>query len=461
MRKMIMVLGLILLISADLNYAQKKLGFEFDYSRFKLDENSVYLELYYDIKEGDFLQAKVDNGLNIRGNLHIEIINKSTNQPFYNKDFPFEEKFAQATEELKGKNMLGVLGISIPKGDYSLKVVVQDLNDKTNSKTINDNLVITPVDEKTAGVSDIQLASNIIKEDADKSSIFYKSGMEIIPNPAMLYSNAMPMIHYYFEIYNVSAGEGAKAYKLIKTLFNSAGKSITTNSKIIASKGNNTVEIGNINMSKYPTDNYNLEIALVDTITKKAVVTSKRLYFYNANIAKEDVSTQKSDFIGSEYAVLSEAECDKMLEQIKYIAELDELKQIPKLDTYEGKRMFLFTFWTSRNSNNQKGFNESRIEFEKRVEYANKNFSNKYREGYKTDRGRVIIKYGMPDDIERHPVEMNTEAYEQWTYNNVEQEPNVIFVFGDISGFGNYILLHSTKRNEPYNSDWVQRLQKR
>jgi GWxTD domain-containing protein len=458
---MIMVLGLILLISANINYAQKKLGFEFDYSRFKLDENSVYLELYYDIKEGDFLQAKVDNGFNIKGNLHIDIINKSTNQPFYNKDFPFEEKFAQQTEEIKGKNMLGVLGISIPKGEYSLKVVVQDLNDKTNSKTITDNLVIVPVDEKAAVLSDVQLASNIIREDADKSSIFYKSGMEIIPNPAMLYTNTMPIIHYYFEIYNVGAGDGAKAYKLVKTLFNSAGKSIITSNKIIASKGNNAVEIGNINMSKYPTDNYNLEIALVDTVSKKAVVTSKRFYFYNANIAKENVSVQKSDFIGSEYAVMSEAECDKMLDQIKYIAELDELKQIPKLDTYEGKRMFLFTFWTSRNNNNQSGLNDSRIEFEKRIDYANKNLGNKYKEGYKTDRGRVMVKYGMPDDIERHPVEMNTEAYEIWTYNNVEQESHIIFVFGDISGFGNYILLHSNKRNEPYNDDWIARLQKR
>lgn len=461
MRKMIMVLGLILFISANINYAQKKLGFEFDYSRFKLDENSVYLELYYDIKEGDFLQAKVDNGFNIKGNLHIDIINKSTNQSFYNKDFPFEEKFAQVTEEIKGKNMLGVLGISIPKGEYSLKVVVQDLNDKTNSKTITDNLVIAPIDEKTAVVSDVQLASNIIREDADKSSIFYKSGMEIIPNPAMLYTNAMPMIHYYFEIYNVGAGDGSKAYKLVKTLFNSAGKSIITNSKIVASKGNNTVEIGNINMSKYPTDNYNLEIALVDTVSKKAVVTSKRFYFYNANIAKENISVQKSDFIGSEYAVMSEAECDKMLDQIKYIAELDELKQIPKLDTYEGKRMFLFTFWTSRNNNNQSGLNDSRVEFEKRIEYANKNLGNKYKEGYKTDRGRVMVKYGMPDDIERHPVEMNTEAYEIWTYNNVQQESHIVFVFGDISGFGNYILLHSNKRDEPYNDDWIARLQKR
>jgi GWxTD domain-containing protein len=459
MRKFLLVLGLMLLIGANISYAQKKLGFEFDFSRFKLDENSVYLELYYDIRDGDFLLVKADNGFNIKGNLHIEITNKVTKQPFYNKDFPFEEKFAQITEEIKAKNTLGVLGISIPKGEYLLKVNVHDSNDKTNSKEITENLVIAPVDEKTAGVSDVQLASNIIKEDADKSSIFYKSGMEVIPNPAMLYTNAMPIIHYYCEIYNV--GDAAKTYKLVKSLFNSAGKRIVTSSRIVSAKGSILPDIGNINMSKYPTDNYNLEIALVDTVTKKAVVTAKRFYFYNANIAKVDISTQKGDFIGSEYAIMPESDCDKMLDQIKYIAELDELKQIPKLDTYEGKKKFLFTFWTSRNENNEKGINASRQEFEKRLEYATKNFSNQYREGYKTDRGRVVIKYGIPDDIERHPVEMNTEAYETWTYNNVDQEPNITFVFGDISGFGNYILLHSTKKDEPYNQYWVERLQKR
>ena len=460
MRKILTVLSLILIICANTNFAQKKLGFEFDYARFKLDENSVYLELYYDIKEGDFTQVKADNGFLVKGNLHIEIVNKVSNQAVYNKDFPFEDRITDPNADIKAKNMLGVLGISVPKGEYTLKVVVEDYHDKTNSKTITDNLLIVPFDEKTNAISDIQLAGRIVREDADKSSIFYKSGMEITPNPAMLYTNQMPVLHYYLELYNLVADNQGKAYKLVKTLFNSTGKKVTTSTKQIVPKLNATVEIGNINLAKFPTDNYTLEVALVDTVSKQAKITSKRIYLYNPNVAKENTAAGNTDYIGSEYSIMAETDCEKMLDQIKYIADPDELAQISKLESFEGKKQFLFRFWVSRNNNNASGINESRVEFDKRIAFANKMFSYKYKEGYKTDRGRVIIKYGMPDDIERHPAEANTQPYEKWTFNNVEQEPNVLFVFADISGFGNYVLVHSTKRNEAYDPGWIQRIQK-
>ena len=462
MRKFSTILGLIIILASSVSFGQKKPGFEFDYARFKLDENSTYLELYYDIKEGDFSPVKQDNSYIIKGNMHLEITEVGKTTPLYTKNFPFEDMFQQIDDNFKNRNMVGVLGVSVPKGEYTLKVFVEDLDNKASSKEITENIKITPYDEKTGAISDVQLASSIIREDADKNSIFYKSGMEVMPNPSMFYSNVMPVLYYYLELYNLAADNSGNGYKLVKTLFDSKGKQMTTSSKVIIPKSNATAEIGNVNLSKYPTDTYTLEIALVDTVSKKALVTSKKIYFFNPDVKKEDaVAGDAASFIGSEYAIMAEPDCDKMLDEIKYIADRDELEQIKKLDTYDGKKLFLYKFWLARNNNNPNGINESRVEFDKRVQYANKNFSYKYKEGYKTDRGRVIVKYGIPDDIERHPLEGNTQPYEKWTYNNVEQEPNVIFVFGDISGFGNYILLHSTKRNEPFDDNWIQRIQKR
>lgn len=457
MRKFFTVLCFLIIITGT-NFAQKKIGFEFDYARFKLDDKSVYLELYYDIKEGDFTQVKVDNGIAIKGKLSIEITNTATKQQAYAKDFPFEDKFVQGSEEIKTKNMLGVLGISIPKGEYTLKVVIDDLNDKTKSKSITDNLIITPFDDQTSAVSDIQLASNIFKEGADKNSIFYKSTLEVLPNPAILYSNLMPVLHYYIELYNYAGAN--KTYKLVKTLFNMAGKKITSSSKLLTQKASSFVEIGNINLSSYPTDNYNLEIAVVDTLTKEAKLTTKRFYYYNANVKKQEVVTGNAEFIGSEYAVMGEKECNTMIDQIKYISTTNELEQIAKLDVLEGKRRFIYNFWMNRNEGNGLGVNESKVEFDKRLEYANKYFGTKYKEAYKTDRGRVVIKYGIPDDIERHPSAGNSQPFEIWTFNNVEGEPNVIFCFGDLSNFGNYLLLHSTKRGEAYDLTWKNQLVK-
>ena len=92
-----------------------------------------------------------------------------------------------------------------------------------------------------------------------------------------------------------------------------------------------------------------------------------------------------------------------------------------------------------------------------RKSQANKNFKADYIEGWKTDRGRIYIVYGKSDDIERHPFESSTRAYEIWKYDNIQG--GVIFVFVDLSNqSGDYTLVHSTARNELSDEDWQRRL---
>jgi hypothetical protein len=88
----------------------------------------------------------------------------------------------------------------------------------------------------------------------------------------------------------------------------------------------------------------------------------------------------------------------------------------------------------------------------KRVERSNADFSMLGREGYRTDRGRVHITYGTPDDVERHPNEPDMKPYEVWSYNNIQG--GVIFVFLQRNQGGDYELVHSTHRNELHDENW-------
>ncbi len=78
------------------------------------------------------------------------------------------------------------------------------------------------------------------------------------------------------------------------------------------------------------------------------------------------------------------------------------------------------------------------------------------KEGWKTDRGRVYIMYGEPNEIERYPNQTQTRPYEIWSYYDLEG--GVRFVFGDITGFADYQLLHSTKRGELRDQYWERRI---
>ncbi|MCW8824752.1 MAG: GWxTD domain-containing protein, partial [Ignavibacteriaceae bacterium] len=77
-------------------------------------------------------------------------------------------------------------------------------------------------------------------------------------------------------------------------------------------------------------------------------------------------------------------------------------------------------------------------------------------EGWKTDRGRVFLVYGEPSEIDRHPNETDTRPYVIWIYESIEG--GVLFVFGDLTGFSDYQLLHSTKRGELRDDSWRRRI---
>jgi hypothetical protein len=74
------------------------------------------------------------------------------------------------------------------------------------------------------------------------------------------------------------------------------------------------------------------------------------------------------------------------------------------------------------------------------------------REGWKTDRGRVYILYGEPDEIERYPDSEGRKPFEVWRFQKIEG--GVEFVFVDRWKNGNYELITSTKRGELQDPNW-------
>ena len=160
--------------------------------------------------------------------------------------------------------------------------------------------------------------------------------------------------------------------------------------------------------------------------------------------------------MGSEFAEFTIEECDKMFGQIRYIATRNEVNNYNKLDSLDAKKQFLYNFWKYRDSEPSTPRNEYKDDYMRRVEYANTNYKFMGREGYQTDRGRVYLTYGEPDQRDFFPNQPNLKPYEVWFYNQIEG--GVSFYFGDVTGFGNYELLHSNKRGEVRDDNWESRI---
>lgn len=446
----------LLAILSQITFAQSELSFDFDYARFNYDTSSVFLEFYYNLNSRGMVTVETQSGKLSEAIVHIEMKNTATDSFYINKDWKIQNVIAKTDSVGENKNLSGVFGFTIPEGDYSLLLKVWDANNNKLSKTINENIRIHIYDHKFY-ISDIELASNIKKDDADPKSLFYKNTLEVIPNPSMVYTNQNPILFYYTELYGLKMDSSNQAFDFQKILYNGAGTQVYKNSKDVKQNPMAVVDYGLINLSKYPTDTYSLVLSLINPKTKEAFVSTKKFYLVNPNV-KDTTSTKKLNvgMFNSEFAIMTEEECDKMFDEIKYISTANEIKQYKSVDSLNAKQTFLYNFWKNRDTDLSTDRNEFKEEYLRQVDYTIEHFSVGGRPGYLTDRGRVLLIYGEPDQRDYFPNESNIKPYETWFYNQIEG--GVQFIFGDITGFGNYMLLHSTKRGEISDTNWKDRI---
>lgn len=128
---------------------------------------------------------------------------------------------------------------------------------------------------------------------------------------------------------------------------------------------------------------------------------------------------------------------DLAIDQLQYIATESELKKMRKGATAADKQKRFIEFWKSKDPSPGTTRNEVMNVYYRRIEYANKIYSNQYMTGWKTDMGMVFIIFGLPNNVDRHPYEMDTKPYEVWDYYELNRQ----FVFVDDSGFGDYRLV--------------------
>ncbi len=140
-------------------------------------------------------------------------------------------------------------------------------------------------------------------------------------------------------------------------------------------------------------------------------------------------------------------------EDVVYIISPDERKAFLQLETNEEREQFIEAFWLRRSSNPDLPDNDFKEEHYRRIAYANEHFASGI-PGWKTDRGRIYIIWGKPDEIESHPTggtydrpmeegggSTTTYPWERWRYRYLEGiQENVELEFVDPTGSGEYHL---------------------
>ena len=140
-------------------------------------------------------------------------------------------------------------------------------------------------------------------------------------------------------------------------------------------------------------------------------------------------------------------------EDVGYIITGEERQSFKRLSTDDERESFIESFWLRRDPTPDTMENEFKEEHYRRIAYANDRFASGI-PGWKTDRGRIYITFGAPDEIDAHPSggtydrpfdegggSTSTFPFEIWRYRYLEGEglgTNIEIEFVDPTMTGEY-----------------------
>lgn len=119
-------------------------------------------------------------------------------------------------------------------------------------------------------------------------------------------------------------------------------------------------------------------------------------------------------------------------EDVLYIISEEERKVFNDLKNDEERESFIEQFWMRRDPDPRSYDNSFKEEHYRRIAYANQHYASGI-PGWKSDRGRIYIMYGAPDQKEEHPTggaynrplnegggTTTTFPFEKWWYRHID-----------------------------------------
>ncbi|MEL6631439.1 MAG: GWxTD domain-containing protein [Bacteroidota bacterium] len=381
----------------------------------------------------------------------------------YNLQLPQDQRLADTARDSRVRaNLLNVHALRLDPGTYLIRATAVDSNSTEFSKAVGvSEFLMERIPRNDLAFSDIKWVAGAI--DPEKGRQARREDLVPMVTNSTFFNE--DKLSFYFEIYNSDK------------IFNEGGKPIQYAIRSVIYQGDNRLmnyqtdedprsgRVFNlykktIDISNLSSNIYYLQVELFHP--QKRIMKKYRQKFYVYN-SRKDISFEPSAIaVASETDIFneySEEQLDSYLRTLTYKATNDERFFIEALENYEQKKNFLYSFF-ERRSKDGRSVQAMWNGYLTALKYVNQQFKAGFREGWQTDRGRVFLTYGIPNNVDRHPAEGEIIPYEIWSYNKLGSQTNVLFVFHDPDrATGDYPLLHSNKYGELNNPRWRLQLQ--
>lgn len=383
------------------------------------ESGKVRLEVYYQIYNSALNFYRRSNGFVADYDLAVYVYgDKDMTVDSYRKS-----DRVRVTTEVKAQSdfdyRTNQVAFELDPGKYKVKLILTDPNsDKVQEREFKVKLKY--LDDSTPKLSDVQLvqAAAVASDDTTK---FDKGGFTLVPSVSNRYGTQDALkLMYYFEVYK---GRDDHDSVRIDTKLRHATKGMLYRDSLTSEMKNGVLrQFREVSVDDLRPGEFKLEITLRGKRDREL-----------------DQKTEYFELVWSENSLLKH-DYDAIVGQLSMISMPGDIKQLKEKETLEERLLAFNRFWDVRDPTPGTPENESKTEFYRRVRVANQNFSYLRTSGWKTDRGRIYIIYGEPDQVEDYPFVPNQLPYQEWHYYRDARYRK--FVFIDETGDGDFRLIY-------------------
>lgn len=429
----------------------------FNYKVFYTPDQSAYVSTLLQFSSGSFKYKTTDSGA-LQASVEIT-------QIFRSKDsIVLADKYILDSPEMRDSivdDFFDVQNYGLEAGIYSYELIIKDLISGEEVKG-EQSLKIKPFAENTVQFSDIEFIQSASK--STEKNNFVKNGFFILPYMTNYFPPEMTKIAFYAELYNTSniIGENEQFLLTYSVSNFDTGEELSDIFKFQRLTAGPVVPvIGYLPIEMVPSGDYNLNINVIDK--NNDTIASKVMFFQRRS--DMPVAHINVDEVDIDVAWMEDIPRDSIpyfLGSIMPISpryEYETIRKILKTDDTTYMEKYFYAFWKQTAPTNTA---KAWYDYRHTVYYCEKVFGTQIKAAWETDRGRIWLKYGAPNQFIDRPNEPSAYPYQIWHYYRIGQRSDIRFVFYNPDLVTNdYPLLHSDMQGELQNYRWKNDLHKR
>jgi len=434
MRNTKLWMALLLVLTGSINLlAQNKLNMFIGTSRFLDLSGNTLMHIDYQIpyrnlvflahKGGYFAELQVRVNM-VRGDSLVLVRELTDNVGISNKD-----------DAVSDKTYLNRLSLQLDTQPQELIFTATDVNSRRSFDWEIDAVPLTKEDI----FSDIQLCSVVMPDSSSYLSKFHRGNTLYMSEPSLIFDKGInPVVHLFLEIYG---GTGVIGQSQLLALYLESD-SLMVRDDYIDFVPRSAVEA------------ISLRIPLEDM--KPGAYQGSLTLQLGESLLEREFEFFVTESVEQIYAIMPDPEDEIIL--LRYFSG----NQVPTdwaryNDTT--KKRYVSGIWKRMAAAGRIKEEDLLSGIRERLDYANRNFRY-FKDGWKTDMGRIYIRNGKPDEVEKDATMDDTryvrKDYQIWKYRG---RINAVYVFVDMQMNGNYQLVYVYNDDmERSNPDYLRYL---